>query len=449
MNTSSHDPYLERIKAEIRADADAARARTPVARGGPPEPASASGVDGVERQRLDYSISDLTGADYGAFIDHVFRAVLKRNPDEVGATQQLHLLVSGAAKAEVIGNLRWSGEGRRIGVRVRGLLPRYVFAKLGRIPLLGYCINWLGVLAGLPILIRHQRAMDAVNAARFSDLEALQRDCRARFEKSEAAHAALLAESEQRHHAALQEIQRLQMLIDAQEQRIDAQEQRSQTAASRSELDQLRHYVHATNHWLTTLQKSLAELDDASAQAQARCDTLAAAIAESADARAQRTQRHRDWSIALATRLGAGTRLFDLGSGDGTWVRTLAAQGVTVDGVEANAQLVAQAQQQRVPVTLGAPIDALARCSDASLDALTVCAGLFDSSQAVARLLDEARRALRPGGTLLMRVEAEPYRPAQRVSDPHTCAALLAAAGFAAPQVLTGIGGSAVLAQRP
>jgi len=454
VSTDSPDPWLERIKAEIRDEAAAARQRTPLPR---IEPRVATTADpapagsGIEPARLDYVIADLTGADYGAFIDHAFRSLLKREPDPAGAGEHLRRLIEGAPKAEILGDLRWSGEGRRIGARVRGLLPRYLLAKFTRVPVLGFVVDWGLALAGLPVLMRHQRAMDTVNAARFSDLRTLQRDCQTRFAGHEAAQQALASAQQalvaelQRGSAQFeQQLAQLQQRADALARTIEAEAQ-----ASTGELTQLRHEVHATHHWLASLQQALAALDEATAQAQAREDALAAAVGEDVAAQAQRSERQRAWSALLATRLGTGTRVLDLGSGAGTWLRALAAAGLVADGVEANAQLVARGRQDGTTVALGAPLDALTRCADAGVAALTVSASLLDGREAVTRLLDEARRALAPGAWLLLRVEDEPQHYRVRLLDARSCAALLAAAGFVAAEVVAGHGGSAVLARQP
>ena len=168
MSLGSNDDYLERVKVEIRAEADRVRASAPLARRDPPTvPLHSAVADGIDRDRVDYAIGDLTGAHYSAFLDVAYRALLKRAPDDAGSTTQVRLLAAGASKAEILGNLRWSSEGKRVHVHVRGLLPRYVIAKLGRVPVFGYAINWFIALAGLPVLLRHQRAADTQIAAGF------------------------------------------------------------------------------------------------------------------------------------------------------------------------------------------------------------------------------------------------------------------------------------------
>src|SRR5690348_1983175 len=66
VSSNRNDDYLERVKAEIRAEADAARARAPLPRDDVAAPAvpARPRQDGIERNRLDYAISELTGSHY-------------------------------------------------------------------------------------------------------------------------------------------------------------------------------------------------------------------------------------------------------------------------------------------------------------------------------------------------------------------------------------------------
>lgn len=461
VNSDRQDDYLERVKAEIRLEADAARTRAPLPRRDPPpRTVKDAASDGIERARLDYAIAELTGPHYIAFVDHVFRAILKRPPDDAGATMQLRLLAAGAPKAEVIGNLRWSPEGRRVGTRVRGLLPRYALAKFARVPVLGYALQWVLAFAGLPLLLRHQRAADTSTAAGFNAVADAQRDNVRRLDEAQAAQQALSAEHDRRSDELRSEIRRIQLRVDDLERRAAELEDRARALELRSdalegrsgaiahELGELRHYVHAANHWISSLQRSLAELEDAAANERERSDAFAAALPESEQSAAVRRERYRSWSAALAERLPKSAQVFDLGSGDGAWLVALAAGGVDASGVEANAYLFDRAQGRRV--AQGDAAMALARCADAELDAVSgAVAALADGESARIELLQHARRALKPEGWLALRCERETYRLTDRDDlDAARWSDWLVAAGFEAPEILRNGDAALVLARR-
>lgn len=537
MSSNRNDDYLERVKAEIRAEADAARARAPLPRDDVAAPAvlARPRQDGIERNRIDYAISELTGSHYSAFVDQAFRALLKRAPDDAGSAMQIRLLGAGASKAEVLGNLRWSPEGRRVGTRVRGLLPRYALAKLARVPVLGYFIDWSLALAGLPVLLRHQRAADTSVAARFDASVDAQRTHDDRLARLDAAIAELGAERDRRnadaeaqrehgrrmdelstrlaalraeHEALTEGVRRItprldeleraadaartrglvaQNQIDALNERSDALEGRavavegravalegrvapletlerrvapletraasleSRNEANASEMIDLRHYVHAANHWIVSMQASLAGLEEAAAAERAQADALAAAL--DADAAADRTSRHAEWAARLGPLLPASARVLDLGSGNGEWLVAMAAQGVSASGVEPNQALAARARERDVQVAFGDPLTTLSRCKDADLDAITLASGVIAGDDSlVAGTVTQIRRALKPAGWVILRIEdtaQDALRRGLRASDgeAHHWAALLTAAGFMHAQVLPVNGAAAVLAQ--
>ncbi|MEP7096781.1 MAG: methionine biosynthesis protein MetW [Dokdonella sp.] len=458
MSSGSNDDYLVRVQAEIRADADLARARTPLPRRDPPvELLRAQGTDGIERERLDDALDDLTGTHYIAFIHHAFRALLKRAPDDAGCTAQLRVLANGASQAEVLGNLRWSPEGRRVGARVRGLLPRYALAKIVRVPVLGYCVEWGIAVAALPVLMRHQRAADTSVAARFATMADTQRERDGRLQELGKSVAELPANLDQRVAEIGTQIRGALRHLVILEQRATAMEARSSTLAHGDgerarEIADLRHSVHTTNHWVVSLQRSLGMIEDAAQEQRLRAEQLAVAAHESTGAAATQHARHSLWANELATQLPAASIVLDLGSGDGTWLDALTAHGVAARGIEANSVWVARAQARGVQIAHGDPQDALARCPDASLGGLVLAADTLSASNVgIAELLVHAQRTLQAGGCLLLRLESgmmRVTRDSALLLDPAHWAAILRGAGFALVSELNCAGATALLARR-
>lgn len=476
--SANSDDYLNKVKAEIRAEADAARARAPrMRREDLPVPAPVARADGIDPARRDYAIGELTGTHYSTFVDQAFRAVLKRAPDDAGAAAQVRLLGQGASKAEVLGNLRWSSEGRRIGTHVRGLLPRYVLAKLARVPLLGYAIDWAMALAALPLLLRHQRAADTQVAARFDAAADMQRQQESHLATLYAARDAqqqqtlvaltervggLDAMHEQHNQWLREDLQRMQLLLEELQQQAEAARQQHASraaelaaaiAARSSEVGELRHYVHAANHWIASMQASVASLDEAVAAEREQADALAAVVGANGKDTADRSARYTQWAVRLAAELPPGAKVLDIGSGDGAWLQALAAHAVAASGVETNRTLVAQAQARDLRVAAGDAQSSLAHCALASLQAVTLDCAAIAGEAPFARVLAQILDALVPGGWLLLRVEDHAWRAIAIAPMPQLDAArwadVLAAAGFANPRLLPAHGASAVLAQRP
>lgn len=428
MSSDPTDEYLERVKAEIRAEADAARLRKPLPRKALPGSSAGETVrnDGIDRGRLDYAIGELTGLQYAAFVDNAFRVLLKRPADEPGKDRQLRLLAVGASKAEVLGNLRYSSEGRRVGVRVRGLLPRYALAKLVHVPIIGYLLEWLLALAAVPLLLRHQRGADTQNAARFDDV---------------AAQLMRRAEEQQALAARLDQVQRqidetraqFAARAEALEQRAATLELRTQALSdSIGDLPDLRHHILAVNHWSVSLQQSFAEIDDAATAGAERAQSLIAAMYGAPDALADREARGARWLAALQARASAPARVLDLGSGDGDWIARLGAHGYDAVGVESNKFLGARARERALTVVVDEPFTWLARCADEDLDVITCSGGLPRNDDALVDALAHLRRALKPGGWLMIDcIQTQPtgVLPAPRGDVARTNRAV-AASGF-------------------
>lgn len=395
------DALIERARAEIRAQAATLRERPLLERQAP----QVARDERIDQQRLAYRIAELTDAHHRAFVEQAFHALLKREPTPIECDAMLALLAAGVTKAEALGNLRWSPEGRAIGARVAGLAPRYAMAKLRRVPLLGYLLDIPLNLAALPALARHQRASDAMLAAGDATAAQAARELGARIEALDA-HALEQALAQQRLDAAVHEgnvahaalTRRLGEVSDTLRARIEALEHlaRSQRArietlehlarSQRARLDDLeivRRQLHGMNRWRDALDGAFARIDDAAAvheqrQAQA-AEPLAQAMLQTA------APPYAAWGERLARRLAPGSRVLVAGA-DAMWSRALV--GCGLDAIETGSDDV-QARWSR--------------CADASVDAASVLAlPVTARAFALPTLLAEIRRVVVPGGAILL-----------------------------------------------
>lgn len=159
-NPSPSDPEpdaLAGLREEIRAHA----AQWP-----PPQAMDAVAVphDGAalpldHPQRERYALDELVHVHGEAFVERAFRSLLKRAPDAAALLATLERLLRGDSKIAILGDLRWSQEGRRRGVRVDGLAVRYAFWRATQWPLAGGAIERLALLLELPAIAREQRRL--------------------------------------------------------------------------------------------------------------------------------------------------------------------------------------------------------------------------------------------------------------------------------------------------
>lgn len=431
---SEPDEQLDRIKSQIRADADAARQRAPL-----PQRTAAtggSGDAGVVGQRA--SINEL-GAHAGpAFVDHAYRTILRRAPDSEGFARQMATLGAGAGKIEVIGDLRYSAEGRRHATHIPGLLPRYLLAKVGRVPVLGALVQWLVAVASLPHLLRHQRATEASLAVRFGETAAALQAAQHRDAELREAIDALRSD--------------LASAVDELSARLTVTEESARAMLHRIEIlelpdpevIELRQMTFSMNHWTAQVRKSIDAIEATEAERRARNDETSAAIVLRERALdAERAERLGAWATELARHMPPGAAVVDL-CGGSDWLDALTARGWNASSIETNSALHRDARARDANVTLGSPAILLARIADGSLDALTIVAPeRIAEDMPLAELLREAHRLLKRGGSFLIGMMPGGSR-AESVS-----VQTLLAAGFADAKTLDAFGATAVLAVRP
>jgi hypothetical protein len=86
-----------------------------------------------------YCFEDLVKYDDHEFIWNAYLAVLKREPDEEGFTSFLEILHAGEmSKLDILARLRYSPEGKRRKVRIKGLLSHAIARRISRLPALGF-----------------------------------------------------------------------------------------------------------------------------------------------------------------------------------------------------------------------------------------------------------------------------------------------------------------------
>ena len=109
-----------------------------------------------------YNLSAFLNFHDEAFIRNAYRSILNRDPDSNGLAHYLTALRSGRyTKAEILGRLRYSSEGRVRAVKIRGLFLPFMFQIAYRIPVLGYIFAWANFLLRLPSVVRNWSRFEA------------------------------------------------------------------------------------------------------------------------------------------------------------------------------------------------------------------------------------------------------------------------------------------------
>jgi len=417
---SESDDSLDRTKAVIRADADALRSRATL-----PERIANAGAAELPSASRGTSIPELAGLAGPAFVDNAYRAILGREPDAAGFAQQMAALGAGANKIEILGDLRYSAEGRQRNVAIPGLRPRYVLAKLGRVPVVGAIVQWIVAALSLPHMMRHQRATEASLAVNFGEVRSALAIAEQRFAEAEQRDADLRRDLAGAVEELSERITRTETATH---------EIRVYIESVNASVAELRQLALTMNHWTIEVRKSIAAIEAAEADERAHRDEQEAAAVLAARARdGGRPERLAAWVGELARHLPEGASVLDLGVGT-DWLAALDARGFVASAIETNAALHRDARARKLDVTLGDPAALIARIEDASLDALSIDARAFD-----APLASEARRILKRGGVLVV---VETHAQREGIAD------VVEPAGFGALESLDAPGGGALFAAR-
>ncbi len=111
-----------------------------------------------------YVLADMLRPSDGEFVDNAFRILLRRPASAEERAHYLAELRGGFGKVEVLGTIRFSGEGMRHAVHVDGLLIPYKLHKWRRIPVLGWFLAMGIAVFRLPRLSAYLQGLEAASA---------------------------------------------------------------------------------------------------------------------------------------------------------------------------------------------------------------------------------------------------------------------------------------------
>ena len=124
-----------------------------------------------------FHLNDFLALHDQDFVDAAYRGVLKRGADVQGGQHFLASLRNGAlSKIEILGRLRYSPEGRRRGVPVKGLLPAFAIQHAYRLPLIGGVVAFAIALLRLPRIARNLQGLEGYQHQRNAELESAIRN---------------------------------------------------------------------------------------------------------------------------------------------------------------------------------------------------------------------------------------------------------------------------------
>jgi hypothetical protein len=136
---------------------------------------AASGAGLVRRPTLSGQprhVRDYLALSSEALLDVAYRRLLNRQPDPSGMENYRRLLRTGRrTKVEVLGLIRFSGEGRSHAVPVRGLGAAFASALIYRIPIVGFVAALAATVLRLPPHLRDRSSLECGAQEIASELE--------------------------------------------------------------------------------------------------------------------------------------------------------------------------------------------------------------------------------------------------------------------------------------
>ena len=157
-----------------------------------------SAGDLPDKQR--YSLADFLCYQDEDFVRNGYSGILRRSPDTQGFTDFIGALRAGKlSKVEILGHLRFSREGRQVGVPIDGLAVPFAVRKLRRVPVIGRLVGIAQYLVRLPDVVRNHERLEASLFEQTLDLRRrinrVVSSVEARLEQSEAGLGATIRDA--------------------------------------------------------------------------------------------------------------------------------------------------------------------------------------------------------------------------------------------------------------
>lgn len=323
----------------------------------------------IPKYRNRCTVQDLSKFHDEEFIQNAYWMILKREPDTQGQDYYLAKLHNGdLSKAEILGSLRYSAEGRQHNVKISGALSSYLLHAAHKVPILGSLSKYISALTALSSLIKRLNALEAHSPIREKQIEGIINMLSDKVETRTLAESKAVIAKELRGKANVQELTEV--------------------------LSELREKLGATIY----IEGKLREEKDA-------LDALYVAFEDRF--RGTRQDIKDRVSIYLPTieqaRATTGsTDVLDLGCGRGEWLEVLKEHGYLAKGVDLNTIMVQQCRERSLDVIDQDVIVYLRQQQSESISAITGFHLVEHLSyRTLLTLFDECLRVLKPGGLVI------------------------------------------------
>ena len=341
-----------------------------------------------------YDVHQLMAFHDGAFVQVAYLSILGRQPDPAGFEHYLSLLHRGHSKAELLGQMRESEEGRAKGVEVRGLALRYRLARIFRLPGLGRLAQIAMAIWQLPVTQRNQRRFeDSV----FSVLGQVQENARAQSERLRLAIEGLGADQ----NLLFDQLERLERRLARHRTRLELI--RGAVNSGRAKVSAFERALHLQQRAFDDAHKAIL------AAATPKEDHLLDGFYADFEARfrgaREEIKKRQGVYLPVIAQAGAGTAeapVLDLGCGRGEWLESLAESKLVAHGADLNHVFLAENRARGLEVVEEDALADLRGLQTGSLGAVTAFHLIEHLPfKVLVALIDEVLRVLKPGGAVI------------------------------------------------
>ena len=348
-------------------------------------------------RRDAYHVNDLLGFHDDQFVRNAYWAILRREPDDAGLAQYLGKLRSGRySKIDILAALRFSPEGRRANVEIKGLSRYSYFRKLYRVPVAGYFLQLAVALVRLPVLIASHRQLEAHTAAQLDRVAS-------HVNEAVAYVSDLEHKQSQRSRKQLDAFQaELDEMKDAVSSQVDALLERLQSA--RMELAQReRRLSLVLDGTHGPAEGHTDQVHLLKTEVDHQLDSLFSSLEEGLRGTPEQIKEEAKVYLPILANAGITSGILDAGCGRGEWLELLHEAGLQAKGVDTNRLQVQHCRSLSLDVVESDALAYLAALEPATLNAVTA----FHFAEhlpleTLVTFFDEAGRTLKPGGLLIL-----------------------------------------------
>ena len=345
-----------------------------------------------------YHVNDLLRFHDRDFVKNAYRAILRREPDEDGFLHKLELLRSGAVnKIDILASLRYSDEGERNGITITGLKFPSTVRKLERLPIVGYLLQFVLALVRLPKFIHSQRQFQAYLVAQQFAISDYINDS----QRAELDDRAVLLNQVHSIEAAVNETVLPRIMTDTADAQLVALDDRLKNLSEI--VSRTRQQISTVASNVRTVERNLAAGGNQTPDELREWDKLYAAFEDQFRGSPEEVEDRLKYYLPFLNELNPDSKILDLGSGRGDWLRLLNKEGFKPHGVEVNAVFAESTRREGFDVSHSDMMVYLGGQADDSLDLVTVFHLIEHiNPDKLISLLNEIKRTLKPGGRVFI-----------------------------------------------